>query len=247
MSLVKISINYLEDVNWLSASSRDFNISGHTDVWRVNISNNLVRLDSLSSLINAEEKARAKRYLQLRDKNRFIIGRAALRIILGGYLNKSPAEIEFEIGSNKKPFLKNSALRYNVSHSGDWIFIGVSGSEIGVDIEWIDPAFDYHDIMGEYFSPEEAKYITEDHSRFFMLWTRKEALTKATAKGLDDDLKLIPALQGEQSVEGSILKSTADWQVNSFELSPGYLASVATAEQNAIQRFWDIDLSKNNL
>jgi 4'-phosphopantetheinyl transferase len=246
MSLVSIRNNYLIDTPWRSSSFTDFAIDGHPHIWRVNISGNLAHLDDLSTIINAGEKARAKRYLQLRDKNRFIISRAALRIILAGYLNQLPASIEFEIGANKKPFVKNTPVHYNVSHSGDWILIGVANTLIGADVEQVDSAFAYHDIITEYFSPDEINYIAEadNHFRFFLLWTRKEALTKATAKGLDDDLKFIPALNGEYVVAPELIKSTSNWQVNSFELCPGYLATFAVAQTEDTPHFWDIDLSK---
>jgi len=249
MSLVKISHYCPNDITWLAPGAGDSNINGHTDIWRVNISDNLSYLDRFSTLINTAETARANRYLQAHDRHRFIISRAALRIILAVYLNEQAALIEFEIGVNKKPFLKNAALHYNVSHAGDWIIIAVANTPVGVDVERIDPSFDYKDIIIEYFNKEEVKYITgaDDHSRFFLLWTRKEALTKATGKGLDDDLKLVPALNGEHSVNPDLLKSTSDWQVNSFELYNGYLATFATAEIAGQPRFRDADLSKNSL
>ena len=177
-----------------------------------------------------QETERAKRYLQARDRNRFIISRGALRIILAGYLNKQPSLIEFEMGANKKPLaLKDTPLHYNVSHSGDWIAIAVANTPVGVDVEQLDPTFDYLDIIAEYFSPDEAKYISWKTIPAFrsLLWTRKEALTKATGKGLDDDLKFIPALNGEHAAEPGLLRSTSGWQVNSFELAPGYLAACA--------------------
>jgi 4'-phosphopantetheinyl transferase len=249
MSLVKIRNHYLEDISWLNSGSGDFDINGHIDIWRINISNNLPFLDNLYTLINAGEKERAKWYLQARDRNRFIISRAALRIILARYVNQQPSLIQFETGLNKKPFLKSFPVHYNVSHSGDWIGIAVANNPVGADIEQLVPAFDYRDIVAEYFSPEEAKYISEDHahSRFFLLWTRKEALTKATGKGLDDDMKFVPALNGEYEVEPNLLRSASDWEVNSFELSPGYLAACATAEPAGHLRFRNVDLSKNSL
>jgi 4'-phosphopantetheinyl transferase len=249
MSLVNIRNLYLEDITWLAPGSGDFNINGYTDIWRISIGANLSFLDSLGTLINAAEKERAKRYLQARDRNRFVISRGALRIILARYLDREPSLIEFETGANKKPFLKDTPLHYNVSHSGDWIMIAVANNPVGADVERVDPAFDYQDIIAEYFSPEEAKYILEEdsHFRFFLLWTRKEALTKATGKGLDDDLKFIPALNGEHAVEPDLLRSTSGWQVNSFELSPGYFAACVIPESADRLCFRDADLSKNRL
>ncbi len=247
MALVKIRNHYLEDISWLNSWSGDFDINKHTDIWRINISANLLFVDNLSSLINTAEKERANRYLQARDRNRFIISRAALRIILARYINQQPSLLQFEAEANKKPYLKNYPVHYNVSHSGDWIVIAIANTPVGIDVEQLVPAFDYRDIVTEYFSPEEAKYISEDqaHSRFFLIWTRKEAITKATGKGLDDDMRFIPALNGECAVESDLLRSGSNWKVTSFELFPGYLAACATVESAGHPRFRNIDISKN--
>ncbi|HZY39294.1 MAG TPA: 4'-phosphopantetheinyl transferase superfamily protein [Mucilaginibacter sp.] len=243
MSSVNVRYQFLEAVTWRYAYLCDFTIGTHSDIWRINISDNLSYLDHFSTLLNSRETDRANRYLQARDKIRFIISRAALRIILAWYLKQQPSSLEFEMGDNKKPFLKNACLQYNISHSGDWIAIAVSGSAVGVDVEWCNPLFDYKDIISEYFSDDEVKYINADEarSRFFLLWTRKEALTKATSKGLDDDLKHIPALNGEHAVAVGLLKSSFNWQVSSFELFDGYLGAIALTEQVKNIRFWDFD------
>ena len=53
MSLVKIINLYLEDIDWHTPAYNNFNINGHTDIWRISISANLPFQDTLSKLINA--------------------------------------------------------------------------------------------------------------------------------------------------------------------------------------------------
>jgi len=61
-----------------------------------------------------------------------------------------------------------------------------------------------------------------------LYWTRKEALTKATAKGLDDNLKDIPCLDGPHSVSTAIVPEVeTSWRVNSFEVDEDHVGSVA--------------------
>jgi len=229
MTLVKITNKFLGDVQWTSSSQCDFILGSDTHIFKIGVSSNTSNLSSFTAILNSGEIKRAGRYLHLHDKNRFTISRGATRLILGKYLKVLPAAIEFEIGDNKKPFLRDAPLFYNVSHSGDRIVLAVSQSAIGIDTEQINPYFDFNDIIVEYFSPEEASFIaeTDSASRFFRLWTRKEALTKATGKGLDEDLKFIPALEGEHYIQNQVIGSAEDWLTSSFNLDTENVASVS--------------------
>jgi 4'-phosphopantetheinyl transferase len=203
-----IKINNIEgpDTNWLPADFCDYQPAGRTDVWKIGIQGNLHLLHTFSTMLSQAEHERAKRYHQIRDTNRFIISRGAARAILGKYLNLEPSSVEFCQGPNKKPFLKNSNLFYNISHSGDLILLAISTAEIGCDIELINRKFDFSDILIDYFSGQEEAFIAQENSieRFFILWTRKEAFTKATGKGLDDELKLVPSLDGVHLLHQSL-------------------------------------------
>ena len=190
-------------------------------------------VDSFKSILTGDEIGRANRFYLQKDRNRFITSRAALRTILGKYLNLAPEAVEFESGLNKKPFIKNgnqNNLQYNLSHSGDAILLAVADSPIGADVEFINNDFGYSEVLTDNFSSAEVNYITETDSihRFFKLWTRKEAVTKATAQGLDCDLRLLPGLEGTSVVAGGIIASNEDWVINSFNLNMQYIASVAS-------------------
>lgn len=245
MPLIKISNHYLDHINWVNSEACNFVTNNMADIWRINISSNLFLLDHFLSILQPAEIARANRYFQAKDKNRFIISRGALRVILGKYFNQSPSSIEFAEGANKKPYIKSTGkteLRYNISHSGDWILLAVANSEIGADTEQVNPAYHYHEVLQDNFSGDEINYIEQGISpeRFFLLWTRKEALTKATGKGLDEDLKLIPCLDGIHLAESSVISSANDWLISSFELHACYIASIAVNPTIEEIRFWDV-------
>jgi len=192
-------------------------------------------------ILAPDEIERAGRYHQEKDQLRFIISRGMLRLLLGKYLNQKPINIHLEIGANKKPFVQNRRgddLHYNVSHSGDLILIAVSNSEVGIDIEKINDSFSYKEILPHNFSDEEILFIKKPED-FYLLWTRKEALLKATAKGIDDDLPLIPSLDGTHHVNSEIIGSEKNWNVNSFHIGDGYIGSVTkSCDKNAIN-FYD--------
>ena len=250
MSLIKTTIQYLNNIAWLSPDGCDFMVGAHVDIYRINISSNLMFQKSFLSIMHSNEIERSERYLRVVDKNRYIVSRGALRNILGNYLNQEPASVQFKIGANKKPHLINTGkttVKYNISHSGDWILLAIANSEIGADIEFIAHDFIYKDIINDYFSKEEVGYIMQDQSieRFYLLWTRKEALTKATGKGLDDNLQAIPSLAGVHYGEGNLATLQNNWMISSFKLNNNYMASVAYNSSVKNIRFMDVEFPEN--
>jgi len=86
-------------------------------------------------------------------------------------------------------------------------------------VEKIDPDFSYEDILATGFSVSEINLIKKSaspRSYFYLHWTRKEALTKATAKGLDDNLIAVPCLDGLHTVGAEITGPAESWTISSF-------------------------------
>ncbi len=232
MPSIKVTNNFLVDITWLNASACSYKINNGIDVWKISADLSSTLIDSFKPMLTGDEAARSNKFYRQQDRDRFITSRAALRIILGKYLNMAPGTVEFESGLNKKPFIKNpnpGNIQYNLSHSGDAILLVVADSAVGADVEFVNHNFGYREVLADNFSTDEVEYITEADSiqRFFKLWTRKEAITKATAQGLDCDLRLLPGLDGITTVAEGIIASGDDWMINSFKLDDQYIASVA--------------------
>ncbi len=185
----------------------------------------------LYTLLRPAEKLRAGRYHQPRDRQRFIVARGLLRLLLSHYVAQSPTEVVFATDATKKPFLRDFPdWHYNVSHSGDWIVMAVAQTGVGVDVEKIEPGFDFGPVINPLFSREEQRAINESTTArplFYELWTRKEALAKATAKGIDDDFCRLPSLVGNHSVNSRLIDTTNNWTVSSFVVADAYVGSVA--------------------
>ncbi len=87
----------------------------------------------------------------------------------------------------QKPYIENSSFYYNISHSGDYVILGYSNSEIGVDIEKKRNV--NLNIAERFFSPNEfdeifTKIKEEQKNLFFKIWTLKEAYRKFKGLGL---------------------------------------------------------------
>lgn len=237
-----IQISDMGQVDWHDESDCNFNLNGAVHVWQIAISLNILAINDFTELLSADERDRAGRYYQQADRERFVISRGALRILLGRYLDIPSADITFENGTNKKPAVKNITdinIHYNTTHSGNYILIAIAATSVGIDIENLEPLFPYTDILEHSFSGHEIAFIDEAAHKletFYTLWTRKEALLKATAKGIDDDIKQVPCMDGRHNIAHSIIMSDQNWMINSFKLDEAYVCSLAAATNNA--SFW---------
>jgi 4'-phosphopantetheinyl transferase len=250
MTAINLNINFVDHVNWQSANLCGFGINGQVDIWKVSVIANLSSLNDFISVLSPDEILRANRYLRREDRDRFAISRGVLRYILSKYLAIQPEVIRFEFGSNKKPFVTFPAeyiLHYNLSDSEDSILIAFAASPVGIDVEYIKPKFYYDSILPLNFSRPEIDYINgEDQlQRFFMLWTRKEAILKATGIGLTDHLKLIPALAGKYTIDGDLLATETHWHLTSFISSPDYIATIAAGPRINTYNFYEFNFEES--
>ncbi len=199
------------------------------DLWKIKVQDHSTLPEKI---LSKDELLKASRFLHIKDRDSFISRRTALRILISRYTDIPASEIEFITGKNKKPELKSGSnkIRFNVSHSGELILIAISNTEIGVDIERIETSFNYADILQHSFSGQEISHIeqaADKRNLFFRLWTRKEALTKASSKGLDDELREIPCLDGWHNINEELIKLSGSWQLNSFSIDHEYVGSIA--------------------
>lgn len=205
----------------------------------------------LSGILSAEERQRAGRFRFERDRRRAIVRRAALRQILAGYVEASPAELELACGPQGKPALAgrwtDAGWYFNLSFSNELALCAIARQPLGIDIEWRRPVENAALVAKHFFTPAEVRLQTEatdpDHV-FLTHWTRKEALIKATGSGLSVPLN---------SFDVSAVSRVRHWQVTLpdaagrpsmwwlCDLAPPqeYLAALATAFRAERQRWFD--------
>ena len=242
----RVSNRFLNEMDWQHVTPGDFVMhDGEVHVYRIHIHSNLHWLPAFAATLTTSETERGNKYHQLKDRQRFVISRGAQRNILGRYLNQPAHALQFILGDNKKPYLPAQSgvnLQYNITHAGEWILLAVSHTPVGVDVEYIDTVFPFADILPEHFSQEEVGFINSEnqHDRFFTLWTRKEALLKATGQGLGEHLKSTPSLDGAHELPGILLGAEKDWEINSFNLIDDYKASIAAGNEIYQLRFFDV-------
>ena len=124
-----------------------------------------------------------------------------LRCMGAGFLLLEIAGIPDEsvlcFGENEKPFAPGFP-HFNLSHSGDWVVLALDDGEVGVDIEGLSPG--NLSVARRVLTPGELRWMEEAPlERFHTLWTVKEAVIKATGRGLSLDMRgfdALPLLRG---------------------------------------------------
>ncbi|MHA4842608.1 4'-phosphopantetheinyl transferase family protein [Flavitalea antarctica] len=237
MDTVNVACAYYPGITWDDKSTDD---SQAVRLYRISINDHLVNLGQYDMLLCDEETAKAERYNYQKDRDRFVISRAVLRLLLARKLSVHPSTLVFAIGTNKKPFLAEPAIatvEFNLAHAGEYILIAISDSPVGADLEYIDPDFNYPEVAKFACNEDEMSSISASSSplfTFYMLWSRKESLLKATGKGISDDLPAVRCLDGTNIVQASAIGSTDNWKISSFMVAAGYVGNVATAAGSSI-------------
>jgi len=187
--------------------------------------------DTCKLILAAYELEKAARFIHELDRKRYVIGKFYSKMLLSKLMNINPADVYFEFNEYKKPYINN--IHFNISHSADYVVIALSTNTIGIDIEFIDPKLNYQELIYQCFSKEEIKVI-KDIDSFYLFWTRKEALLKATGEGLTDNLPAIDCTGDHVDRFG------ISYELKSFKLNEGYFLSTASSKHQSIYKYWDL-------
>lgn len=145
------------------------------------------------SLLGVADRLRADRFRMSADRSNFVLGRTMVHYLVRP---RHATSGEASLGPHGKPFLPGAAA-YNLSHSGRWVICAISRREpIGVDIETFARLRDHRDLLATIAHPTERDCIEgavagQGIELFKRCWTRKEAVLKATGKGLHGELQAI--------------------------------------------------------
>lgn len=220
--------------------------AGVVHVWAVPLDPPAARVEQLGRFLSEDEWERARRFRFDKHRRQYVVGRGALRSLLGAYVGLQPGEVRFTYGPRGKPFLAppldqrggGGALQFNLTNSDELALVGfVRGVEIGVDVEYLKPMPDAEQIAERFFSESERVVLRglpadRKEEAFFNCWTRKEAYLKAVGEGLaapldSFDVTLAP---GEApcmlSLEGD-RERAARWFFRHFRPAVDYIGALA--------------------
>ena len=205
---------------------------GEVHLWRASLTDNS-HLSECMKVLSRSEAIRAGNFVFERDRREYVISHGAVRMVLSRYSGIAPEELEFETAANGKPQLveRFTDLRFNLSHTDGLALIAITrGRDVGVDVERVDESITFQDIADHYFEPRELwdlRIAPPDQraTRFFEVWTRKEAALKATGEGIAAFGRALNAELNVQSLRpadgyaGAVACAGSDWRLACWEWS----------------------------
>ena len=217
--------------SWTQGFNDGLEVDGVIKLYEIELSKFQESVSSLIEFLSPFEKNRANRYHFSNDRNRFIICRTVLKFLLAKQTGLNVNKIVLDKYSNKKPYLpSHPSVFFNVTHAGNYAVIAIAKEPVGVDIEYINKDFDYKELLSSIFSNPEVDEVLNSNDKqrtFYKLWTRKEAIVKATGKGIDDHFPEIVTLDGYHHMRPELLGNIEGLHVFSFELNEDYIGAVA--------------------
>ena len=213
---------------------------GTVHLWIANLKAWSNHAENLESILSEEERIRLGRLKVIDKKDQFLYSRGILRIVLSKYIAQDPGNLQLNLSSTGKPYLPQTRIQFNLSHSGDIFTCGICiNNKIGLDIQEIYPISSLDRIINNFFSSSEIRYLATLPSRkvyqehFFAIWAAKEAYLKAVGHGIQESfnqLSIIPVSPDLQSFRLELPAPKRDesaWTINALNVGQGYHAALA--------------------
>ena len=198
-----------------------------------------------------------KRFQRLqfdRHRKQLLLGRVLMRVALSNY-DRSVAAASWNFTHNDygKPAIseeQNSAsLYFNLSHSVEKVVLAVSRfKDIGVDVQCARKSRRIAAISQRYFSGTEADELLilpeeQRQSRFYDLWTLKEAYIKACGKGFTIPLQHFSyGFLGDNKLtvdfDAQLYDVESMWQLWQLSAGPDFKLAIAakTGKEGLVHR-----------
>ncbi|MFO0773868.1 MAG: 4'-phosphopantetheinyl transferase superfamily protein [Nitrospiraceae bacterium] len=146
----------------------------------------------------------------------------------------------------------HAALCWSVSHTGQQLLVIVGQDrKVGIDLESFSRPIEVENLAKRYFTEIEYSDVYRaqahlKHEVFLKIWTAKEAVSKATGRGLSGSLSTCEVRCQPGETRALVLDRGEDphreWSIAYCEPWPGFL-SAATVEGGSLDvSCWDLTL-----
>jgi 4'-phosphopantetheinyl transferase len=140
--------------------------------------------DELASLIDGDERDRARRFRFDADRHAFVLAHALLRALVGAESGLPMDGIRVVHDIKGRPFVESvPELHVSISRSREVVACAATrAAPVGIDAEWIESKPIDAGLLGAFVVSHEAVTARQ----FFHQWTALEAFWKACGTGLAD-------------------------------------------------------------
>lgn len=250
-----------EDCAWLSPTVQPTLKPGTVHLWRADLQASPEELHCWQQTLSVDEQQRMSRLVMEQGRQRFVAGRGILRAILGRYLGKAPASLEFIYSEQGKPTLVQTngvgqRLHFNLSHSGDLGLYALTwDSPLGVDVERARSHRDVLKLAQRFFQPAETAAIAalplaQQPLQFVRYWTAKEAYLKATGQGLMGLSEVeVDWSEGESPqlrLHGQSSDNSTNWWLKPLDLEADCAAAIVVAGGHKLLTCWQWPAEKHS-
>jgi len=174
-------------------------VSPRIDLWLMPLNGDAVDHHGrwLAGLDDAERVAH-DRHAKDQDRILYAASHALTRYALSQRFDADPSHWRFSEGPHGKPRIAHPGPaidpRFNLSHTPGLVAVAITdGLELGLDVEALDPVSADLDTAHAFAHPAELRHLDPEApdflAAFYKLWTRKEALAKATGLGLSLEVR----------------------------------------------------------
>lgn len=151
------------------------------------------------SLMSVKKQHRVDRFRLEDDKKRTVVGEMLARKAISDWCNVAVEDVIFDYEEYGKPYAVGLNVEFNISHSGDIVVCAIDSYPVGIDVERIRPIDlkvaerictddELLYIFGHKPTEQDFIYTTDMEilTRFFEIWTKKEAYFKCMSTGFNN-------------------------------------------------------------
>ncbi|PST83362.1 hypothetical protein C7T94_12355 [Pedobacter yulinensis] len=212
--------NLIIDLKWKNYHPEQSLSPEKTHVFSIRASSHFKNIRrSYSDYLSERELGKVSRLFNKKERERYIVSKYFLNTFLSELLHTYHLE---PVLLRKRA--ETNQVKFSISHTEDQILIALGQAAVGIDLEFMNHAFDFESISIHSFSSDEMSYVQRQRNNavyFYEIWTRKEALLKASGKRVIENMNQICSLPDVVTMpEGA-------YKLYSFKISRNYVASLA--------------------
>lgn len=185
-----------------------------------------------TQVLDENEQLRHDNFRRSEDRKRFLAGITLAKAAVAERAHLHPAEVSFDRAcwycgdAHGKPLIRESTLFHSVTHSEDVVAVAVTDvAPVGIDAEYRTKAANPVGSSRLFLGPGERPCEAAD--QFYTVWCRKEAVIKATGRGLATPLSEVVVGSADQvprliGYRGEIV----NWWMSDLDFGEDYAGAV---------------------